>query len=218
MKRSDLLMNNTIKHVSYTTTNTYETLNKLTGKTKNIWLVFHGIGYLSKFFLRYFDELNTDENYIIAPQAPSKYYLKNTYKHVGASWLTKENTDMETNNIYNYLNAVLAQEKLPEQCNLIILGFSQGVSIALRYSAFSQIPCSKLVLYAGGIPNELKKHHFDHLKNTKVISVIGDKDEYLSPERLREERHKLISLFGQNIHYINFNGGHEVRKDIINQI
>lgn len=33
------------KKVKYTTTNTYETLNTLTNKTKNVWIVFHGIGY-----------------------------------------------------------------------------------------------------------------------------------------------------------------------------
>ena len=63
------------KQVSYNTTNTYSTLNTLTDKTKNVWFVCHGIGYLSRYFLKYFDELNSDENYIIAPQAHSKYYL-----------------------------------------------------------------------------------------------------------------------------------------------
>ena len=61
------------KQVTYQTTNTYETLNTLSAKTKNIWIVLHGIGFLSKFFIKYFDELNAEENYVIAPQAPSKY-------------------------------------------------------------------------------------------------------------------------------------------------
>lgn len=218
MKTSDFTMKNTINTVSYTSTNSYETLNELNEQTKNVWLVFHGIGYLSKFFLRYFDELNADENYIIAPQAPSKYYLKDSYKHVGASWLTKEDTLMETNNVFNYLDAVWEREKIPKQCKLIILGFSQGVSIALRYLAYRQLACDKLVIYAGGIPNELHRTHFNFLNTTEVISIIGDKDEYLSQERLKEERKKLLSLFGQSIHHISFNGGHEVRKEIINQL
>ena len=67
------------KSVRYNSTNTYETLNGFTDKTKNVWIVFHGIGYLSKYFLKYFDELNPVDNYIIAPQAPSKYYLNNSY-------------------------------------------------------------------------------------------------------------------------------------------
>ena len=153
-------MNKQQKQVNYQTTNTYETLNSLTDKTKNIWIVLHGIGYLSKYFLRYFEELNADENYIIAPQAPSKYYLKNKYKHVGASWLTKENTIVETSNVLAYLDAVYAAEKLPKDCNLIVFGFSQGVSIATRWVVSRKLQCQHLVLYAGGIPKELNPEDF----------------------------------------------------------
>ena len=64
------------KEITYTTRNSYSTLNTLTEHTKTVWLVFHGMGYLSRYFLRYFKTLNTRENYIIAPQAPSKYYIQ----------------------------------------------------------------------------------------------------------------------------------------------
>lgn len=212
-------MNKKVKNVSYNTTNTYETLNELNSQTKRVWLVFHGIGYLSRFFLKYFADLPKEENYIIAPQAPSKYYLKNEYKHVGASWLTKENTSLETINVFNYMDAVLENENLPEHCEIIFFGFSQGVSIATRYLAYSKLQCSKLIIYAGGLPNELKKQDFNFLnKDTKVISIIGDKDQYLSPERLSKESEKIQLLFGDNIQHINFDGVHEVRKEIINQL
>ncbi len=212
-------MENQIKNVTYKTTNTYETLNELNSDTKQVWIVFHGIGFLSRFFLKYFNELPKKENYIISPQAPSKYYLKNEYKHVGASWLTKENTAQETKNLYNYLDAVLENEKLPSDCKIVFFGFSQGISIALRYLAYSKLSCSKLILYAGGIPKELKTADFNHLKSdTEIISVIGNKDEYLTPDRLAKENNKLKTLFGDRIKNINFDGGHEVKKEIINQL
>ena len=108
------------KQVTYQATNSYTTLNALTDKTKNIWIVFHGIGYLSKYFLKYFDKLPAEENHIIAPQAPSKYYLNNQYRHVGASWLTKENTANETQNVLNYLDAVYTAINIPAHCKLIV--------------------------------------------------------------------------------------------------
>ncbi|WP_405415665.1 alpha/beta hydrolase [Maribacter sp. Asnod1-A12] len=212
-------MENQIKNVTYKTTNTYETLNELNSDTKQVWIVFHGIGFLSRFFLKYFNELPKKENYIIAPQAPSKYYLKNEYKHVGASWLTKENTAQETKNLYNYLDAVLENEKLPSDCKIVFFGFSQGISIALRYLAYSKLSCSKLILYAGGIPRELRTADFNHLKSdTEIISVIGSKDEYLTPDRLAEENNKLKTLLGDRIKNISFDGRHEVKKEIINQL
>ncbi len=89
------------KNVEYTSTNTYSTLNNLTSETKTVWLVCHGIGYLSRYFIRLFDSLDPQKNYIIAPQAPSKYYKDDNYRKVGASWLTKENTLIDTQNVLN---------------------------------------------------------------------------------------------------------------------
>jgi predicted esterase len=209
------------KKVSYKNTNTYETLNELTPKTKNVWMVFHGIGYLSRYFLRYFDGLPADENYIIAPQAPSKYYLNNTYTHVGASWLTKIDTEQETENVLTYVNEVWRNEKPKDaKISLIVMGFSQGVSIATRWLAQEQLPCKTLLLYAGGLPKELKTSDFDHLikNNTKIISIIGDKDAYLTPERLKNERERLAVLFKGKAQHITFHGGHEIKKEILNKI
>lgn len=206
------------KKVTYRTTNTYETLNTLTNKTKNVWIVFHGIGYLSRYFLKYFKELNPDENYIIAPQAPSKYYLNGAYVHVGASWLTKENTNLELENLNQYLEAVYEAEKIPKDLKLIIFGFSQGVSIVTRWVVYKKLACSELILYAGGIPNELNASDFTFLENTntKVTVIVGDKDEYLNEESMKTEKEKIKMLFNNKAEMIVFDGKHEVKKELIN--
>lgn len=213
-------MNKQEKQVIYKSTNTYETLNVFSEKTKNIWIVLHGIGYLSKYFIKYFEELNSEENYIIAPQAPSKYYLKNEYKHVGASWLTKENTVTETQNVIAYLSKVYEAENFPEHCRLLVFGFSQGVSIAARWVASQKIKCDALVLYAGGIPNELTPLDFLFLEenNTQVTVLVGDKDEYINKERLKQESEKIQTLFHNRAKQIVFDGGHEIKKELIHQL
>ena len=208
------------KNVTYTTQNTYATLNKLTPNTKHVWLVFHGIGYLSRYFLKHFSHLNPDENYIIAPQAPSKYYLKNEYKYVGASWLTKENTSMETENVMSYLNQVCSSENVLSHSNLIVFGFSQGVSIALRWMARNKVQPRILALYAGGIPNELNDSHFSYLDHSKVNvkSIYGDKDPFLNQERLHTEKEKLTLLFKNNFEVEEFDGGHEIKTELITDL
>ena len=85
-------MNSTEKEIIYKISNSYSTLNALTSKTRNVIFACHGMGYLSRYFLKYFKGLDSDLNYIIVPQAQSKYYIAPKMKHVGASWLTKENT------------------------------------------------------------------------------------------------------------------------------
>ncbi|RAJ12615.1 alpha/beta hydrolase [Arenibacter echinorum] len=205
------------KQISYTTANTYSTINVLNEKTRNVWIVFHGIGFLSRYFIKYFNDLPKEENYIIAPQAPSKYYLNKDFKYVGASWLTKENTVLETTNVLNYMDNLFASEKIPAHCQLIVLGFSQGVSIATRWTAKSKISLDQLILYAGGIPEELTPEDFKFLlaKNAKIKLVLGNKDEFISESRLEKEKEKLESLFSGKAELIKFDGGHEIKKDIL---
>lgn len=213
-------MNSQEKEISYQTTNSYSTLNTVSNATKNVWLVYHGMGYLSKYFINYFDELNTDENYIIAPQAQSKYYIPPKFKHVGASWLTKENTLKETENVMRYFDAVLKSEALPLDKNLIVLGYSQRVSVALRYIAKRQLQCSQIAILSGGIPKELNARDFDFLNpNTKVSLIFGTNDDYLDEDRILYEKNRAFELFGRSdLQIIPFEGTHEVRKDLINNL
>ena len=206
----------TEKQVFYTASNSYSTLNSFTEKTKNVWMVFHGMGYLSRYFIRYFSEINPDENYIIAPQAPSKYYQDWTFKRVGASWLTKENTIAETENILRYVDAVYAQEFKKGVPNLIVLGYSQGVSIAARWVAKRKIQCNMLILHSGGIPNELKPEEFDFLDpQTKVIYLYGNQDEYITEARKTEGQLKGSKLFKDRLEIRVFDGIHEVDRKFI---
>jgi len=204
----------TEKEVSYTITNSYSTLNKLTSKTKNIWFVCHGLGFLSRYFIQYFNELNPEENYIIAPQAQAKQYLSGQFKHVGASWLTKEKTQENIPNVLNYLDSVYQAENIPSAPNLIILGFSQGVSVATRWIAQRNIKCDTLVLYAGKVPREFSEDDFKHIQSIKFI--IGNKDEYVTSGVLENEKEYSDELFKKRIEYITFNGTHEMKRDLIN--
>jgi predicted esterase len=212
-------MNSTEKEISYTSTNSYSTLNSLTHKTKTVWFVCHGMGYLSRYFINYFKELNPEENYIIAPQAQSKYYIAPKFKHVGGSWLTKENTIKETENVMQYFDAVLKAEQLPKDINFIVLGYSQGVSVAMRYVVKRQLNCNQLVLMSGGIPNELVSKDFDFLKGkTKVLLIYGTQDEYMNEKLMVYEKQRIHELFGIKVDIIPFEGKHEVNTAIINNL
>jgi predicted esterase len=210
-------MNSEEKEISYTTTNSYSTLNQLTTHTKNVWFVCHGMGYLSRYFLNYFEKLSASENYIIAPQAQSKYYIPPKFQHVGGSWLTKENTVKETENVMCYFDAVFEAEAIPKDKNLIVMGFSQGVSVAMRYIAKRQLNCQQLILHSGGIPKELTSEDFKFL-NAKVSLIYGKNDEYLNEDRMLEEKNRAFELFGDAVTIIPFEGKHEVNVDLITNL
>ena len=212
-------MNSTEKEISYQTTNSYSTLNSLSETTKNVWFVCHGMGYLSRYFLKYFTDLNPKENYIIAPQAQSKYYTPPNFKYVGASWLTKENTIKETENVMRYYDSIFESEGLNNtNKNLIMLGYSQGVSVVMRYMTKRKINSLQLVLLSGGIPKELTAEDFKYLTSTKVSFIYGNKDEYLTEERITHETKRINKLFGGNANIIVFDGIHEVKKQLVNDL
>ena len=209
------------QRISYTHTNTYSTLNTVTSTTKRVWVVFHGMGYLTKYFINHFDGLSPAENYIIAPQAPSKYYQDKRFKYVGASWLTKENTLLETQNVLNYLDAVWEMERQQwknQEVELILMGYSQGVSIACRWAASRKIVCNQLLLHSGAIPHELTPTDFEYLpETTKVTYLYGDKDEYIHEASKTEQQLKGSALFGNKLHIAVFDGVHEVHRPYIDR-
>lgn len=208
----------TTKDVIYTSKNTYSTLNSFTEKTKNVWIAFHGLGYLSKYFINYFSTFNSDENFIIVPQAPSKYYQDQTFTHVGASWLTRVDTEMEIENVLNYVDAVYQKEITHPISNLIVMGYSQGVSIATRWVARRKIQCDKLILHSGGVPKELIPKDFDFLNpSTKVFYLYGNKDQYITEARKTEEELHGKNLFGNRLSIKVFEGIHEVHVDSLKQ-
>ena len=201
--------------ISYSTQKTYSTLNQLTDKTENIWFVCHGLGYLSRYFIEYFSVLDSDKNYIIAPQAPSKYYQDKNFKHIGASWLTREETQLEMQNIKAYFNAIYEKEiqSYPDK-KLIVLGYSQGVSVAMRWIAQSKINCDKLLIHSGGIPVELCVKDFKVL-SFKAYLIYGKSDPYITENRAQQEIQKAENLFGNDFEVLAFEGKHEVNQEIL---
>lgn len=189
-----------VKTVSYTHTNSYETLFELTDQTKNIWICFHGLGYLSTYFKRYFEGINPLENFVIVPQAPSKSYIGKGFKHVGACWLTKVDTDQEMTNNLNYINKILSAEKIVGDQRIVLFGYSQGVSIATRFLKNYHYSIKTLIMHSGSIPKELNKHDAIHFNTycSKFIHIAGTLDEYSNEDVIKIEEEKIELLFGTN--------------------
>ena len=209
------------KTVSYITTNTYQTLNTFTEKTKNVWIVFHGLGHLSRYFLEHFKGLNAVENYVIAPQAPSKYYQDKAYKYIGASWLTREHKDLEMQNVLAYVDTVYDTEFADKgnlQVNLFVLGFSQGVSIATRWLVARKIKCAVLILHSGSIPRSVQKEDINALVTSQTYLVYGTEDPFLTQEKLDSEEAYATTLFTDSLQVIAFKGKHVVDNKSIQAI
>ena len=141
-------------------------------------------------------------------------YHSTQTKRVGACWLTKENTQIEQHNIFRYFDEILNQEK-PVIPN-IFMGFSQGVSVMLRYLVYKKLNVNNIVIMSGKIPEELKESDFNFLsKKTKVWLSYGLSDPLLNNKLLDVEINKSRQLFGKRLNIIAFDGKHEIDQELI---
>ncbi|MEZ4825117.1 MAG: hypothetical protein R3C61_02315 [Bacteroidia bacterium] len=205
------------KTVSFTTLAPYFVMGEYTAATRHLWIVCHGHGQLARYFAKRFDILDLQRHTIIAPQGPDRFYMDN-YTRVGASWTTRENRDMHIENQLNYLDVVFEAETKNvdfQTTRLHLLGFSQGVSAITRWAASRHIAFDSLIMWAGGFPPELTQQPWSWIKpDAKFFSVVGKEDEFLTEERLEEQK-KLISAAFENCEFIMFDGKHEMNRAVL---
>ncbi len=210
------------KHnISFEFSSSYITYNKLTDNTENIWIVFHGYGQLSKYFIRRFDVLDGDKNYIIAPQGLSKFYVDHDYKNVGASWLTKEDRGSDLLNQQKYLIKLMDELKLKIDFSKIkvnLFGFSQGVSALTRLLMNYNMKVNNVIIWAGWVPDEFFNINKDVLKDTNLFFVVGNKDKYYNNPIIKGYLKKFKNILNKKIDYFVFNGGHIVDRKVLKKI
>ena len=100
------------------------------------WFVLHGYGQLAKFFIKKFDILARHRIRVIAPEGLSRFYLEpiqdggRRNNRVGATWMTRENREMDIRNYIAYLDAIYRTESQNKNLPVTLLGFSQGAATA----------------------------------------------------------------------------------------
>ena len=210
------------KHnISFEFSSSYITYNKLTDNTENIWIVFHGYGQLSRYFIRRFDVLDGDKNYIIAPQGLSKFYVDEDYNDVGASWLTKEDRGSDLLNQQKYLIKLMDELKLKIDFSKIkvnLFGFSQGVSALTRLLMNYNMKVNNIIIWAGWVPDEFFNINKDVLKDTNLFFVVGNKDKYYNNPIIKGYLKKFKNILNKEIDYFVFNGGHIVDRKVLKKI
>ena len=198
------------KHIEVSLKASYRTLNTLQEGTRKIWIVFHGQGQLTEFFLKKFEVLDPIGHFIIAPQGLSKYYLNGFTGRVGASWMTKEDRLTEIENQARYIDAVINTEIASHSAEVVLLGFSQGTATLMRYMKHTQLAFQKMVLWAGTIPPEITPAMITHWPKFEAHYVYGDEDQFDQDGQFDKEHQKFEALIGRSVQKHVFQGKHEV--------
>lgn len=194
----------------------YYTLGKLGANTKEIWIVLHGYAQLASDFIQPFSTINDGSRFIVAPEGLNKFYAKGFGGKPAASWMTSEMREYEIRDYIHYLDTLYRE--LPvhvDSCDIILLGFSQGVATATRWFHHTTNRVDRLVLFAGEVAAELREPLSPKLTTVPITYVTGDNDRLISPEKLTEVKLFMRSL---NAQIIEFSGGHELHPDALKKL
>jgi len=196
----------------------YTKVGVINADTQSVWFVLHGYGQLATYFIRKFKAVEDQNTCIIAPEGLSRFYLNELLDggfrandKVGATWMTKENREMDIDNYLTYLDAVYQKEIGTTKIKSItIFGFSQGAATSSRWALNGNIHFDRLIQWAGVFPVDM---NFDQGKNMlqskKVIQVYGRNDPFINEAQLTELKVINTKL---DIHptIITFEGKHEL--------
>lgn len=206
------------KHIDISIQASYHTLNELTERTERVWVVFHGYGQLATYFIKKFEGLDPEKNFIIAPQGLSKYYLEGVYGRVGASWMTKEDRLTEIKNQYRYIDSVLSAYDISTK-KLVYFGFSQGTATMGRYAAHAKIPFDQMIIWAGTFPPDTDPKDWKYLTGNEGIHYFTSKEDiYFKDEMIEQQNTVVETALGRNPELHWYDGGHKVIPQIVNTI
>ncbi|MCU0446792.1 MAG: phospholipase [Microscillaceae bacterium] len=210
-------------HLEIKKTARYWTYGNLTPQTQNVWFVCHGYGQLAEYFIKKFAHLDPDKNFVVAPEALSRFYLKGFSDKVGATWMTKEDRLSEINDYISYLNDlykhIFAQASLaPQAVKVYALGFSQGTNTVCRWVFAGQVKIDRLVVWAGNFPPDVDYTKFSQiLGNQSITYVYGTEDELINANVFA---HELNQLKLKNIPFesISFVGKHDLDAEVLQKL
>lgn len=186
-------------------------------EARELWIVLHGYGELAGTFLRGFRAIDDGSRLIVAPEALSRFYDARTplASHsdapVGASWMTREDRVEEIEDQMHWLGQVLGEYRgrIGRSIPLTVLGFSQGAAAASRWVARGGVRPAQLICWGASLAPELDLVAGSELARTRCTIVIGERDVFVTPDRVEAERARLEAA-GFPHALERFAGGHRL--------
>jgi predicted esterase len=190
---------------------------------RDVWFVLHGYGQLAGEFIRYFSDLASDDQLIVAPEAMNRFYLVSVEKTpardrpVGATWMTREDRESEIADYVEYLDTLydeVAAKHVQKGARVHVVGFSQAAATAARWMEHGKSTLHRLILWGGLLPPDTKlAADAEALGGVPLVIVAGTRDQYLTTEILDAERARLETA---SVPYrvLTFDGGHVVSRSV----
>ena len=214
-------------HLQVSRTARYYTTDARIEAATELWVVCHGYAQLAGRFLRHFESIADDHRLIVAPEGLSRFYLDPLGGHhgpdsrIGATWMTREDRLAEIGDHVNYLDMLmeeLARRRGSPLPPMTALGFSQGVATVARWLTLGTTRAERVIMWGGSLPADIERDADGKvLRGARLTLVVGERDQYITAERVSAETSRLDSL-GATYDVVRFDGMHEMNPRVLRQL
>jgi phospholipase/carboxylesterase len=111
----------------------------------------------------------------------------------------------------------LVQEGVANANRIYLLGFSQSCALNYRFAFSNPERLRGVIGICGGIPGDWETNHGYHGPELDVFHLAGSRDEFYSPERVRDYKQQLATR-ARDVTFKSYDAAHEIvaemREDI----
>ena len=211
-------------HIQVPRTARYFTIGEPGPATRDVWFVCHGYGEVVAEFVGEFEIIADPARVIVAPEALSRYYLPtesgfhSADARVGASWMTREDRELEIADYVRYLDALYDEimgKVNRENVFVTVLGFSQGGATANRWVTRGRSRADRLVMWGALIASDADLNQAaTFFRNVALTIVHGKRDKFLS-EGMISDYEELLREKQIPYDLLTFDGGHRMDRETL---
>ncbi len=212
-----------VHHFSVQRSARYALLGKPGPEIRELWIVLHGYRQLAPRFIRRFRGIAEPHRLIAAPEALNRFYVgaapgrHGPEARVGGTWMTSEDREAEITDYIRYLDGFHAHlaQSLHKDCRTVVLGFSQGVHTAARWTALGQTSPDTVIFWGEYLPTDLDRPAaVQAWRGSQLLFVRGEADEHHRPERASTEIGELVSMGAQTSERTH-GQGHRINEGLV---
>jgi phospholipase/carboxylesterase len=138
----------------------------------------------------------------------------------GFGWLTnfrpEESLEIHHQALLDLINQ-LTDEGVADPAEISLLGFSQSCALNYRFAFTQPQKLKRVIGICGGIPGDWDSNHGYHGSELEVFHLAGTRDEFYTPERVRDYKRQLETRAGK-VSFKSYDAAHEIvpemREDI----
>lgn len=138
----------------------------------------------------------------------------------GFGWLTNFRSE-ESVAIHHQalldLISQLIEERVADPARIYLVGFSQSCALNYRFAFTHPELLQGVIGICGGIPGDWETNDAYHGSNLDVFHLAGTRDEFYTPERVRDYQRQLAAR-ARNVKFKSYDAAHEfvpeMREDV----